>query len=206
MPTKTIQELKEEISLLPSQYKQALEIQTKAILEVDRLNQEIEKLRKTLSSENEAEPESIDDNDDDELINLKRDLDKLKLNLTNTEYKVELESRKENGKATESHIKALIGSDEQVYKLREQVIDEQAKIKTRESELKRQRQDRREKERMSFRQSRVIPEPQELEDLKIKLFAAKSEQYLANDEVEALKVKLETYRLLVGLESLEKME
>ena len=207
MSIKTINELKEEISLLPIQYKQAVEKQTRTILEVDRLKQEIEKLKKTLFSENEAdETEIIDDTDDTELINLKRDLDKLKLNLTRTECNVELNARKENLKATESHVKALINADEDVYKLREQFIDEQAKIKTRESELKRQRQERREKERVSYRQSRAIPKSQELEDLETKLFTAISEQYSANDEVEVLKVKLETYRLLVGLESFEEME
>lgn len=207
MAIKTIEELKEEINLFPSYYKQALEKQTRAILEVDRLEQEIARLRKTLSSENKTdEVEFIDENDDSELINLKRDLEKLKLNQTRTEYNVELTSRKENPKATESHIKALIGIDEAVYKLREQFIDEQAKIKTRESDLRRQRQERREKDRTSYRQSREIPESQEMEDLEVKLFAAKREQFSANDEVDVLKVKLDTFRLIVGLESLEETE
>jgi chromosome segregation ATPase len=207
MTIKTIAELKEEIGLLPVHYKQALEKQTQTILEVNRLEQEIAKLRKTLTSENKTdEAEFIDENDDTELINLKRDLEKLKLNLTRTEYSVELNSRKENPKATESHVKALIGIDEEVYNLRERFIEEQAKIKTRESELRRQRQERREKDRLTYRHSRDIPENQELENLETKLFTAKSEQYSANDEVEVLKVKLETYRLLVGLESLEETE
>lgn len=205
MAIKIIEELKEELASLPNQYKIALEKQTQQILETERLEREIVKLKKTLSSENDT-----DDNEwiDGEtiLLDLETNLEKLKLKLSHTEYSVELNSRKTGEKVTESTVKALVGTDEQIYKLREQLIDEQANLKTKKSELNRQRQERKEKERISHRQKRSTPESQELDDLENQLSIVRNDLLSANDEVEELKFRLETYKLLVSLESLEEAE
>lgn len=207
MAIKTIEELKEEISSLPEQYKKALEKQTQKILEVEKLERDISKLKRTLSLENETETnEDFDDTDDIELIDLETSLEKLKLKLAQTEYQVELNARKTTEKVTESHVKALIGTNEEVYKLKEQFIDEQAKLKTKKAELKRQSKERWEKERLSRRHTKNTPDSDELDNLETQLFITKLEQFSANDGVEVLKIKLETYRLLVGVESLEEME
>lgn len=206
MAIKTVKELKEEISLLPSQYKEAVENQTRTYFEVERLKQKIEKLETSLSSENEPEETEPLDEDDSFLLDLETKLEKLKLKLNQTEYNVELNARRTTEKITESTVKALVGTDEKVYSLREQLIDEQANLKTKKSELKRQQQERREKDRTNRWQKKPTPHSKELETLEAKLFTARQEQVSANDKVEFLKVKLETYRLLVGLEGFDEIE
>jgi hypothetical protein len=207
MAIKIITELKEELSVLPNQYKQALETQTQTILKVEKLKREISKLKETLSSENETdETELIDETDDNiEVINLETNLEKLKLKLAQTEDGVELNVRKTSEKVTESYVKALVGTDEKVCQLKEQLIDAKATLKVKQSELQRERRERYEKQKLTRPKMNAKPESEELDDLEIQLILAEGQQFTANDEVEVIKFNLETFRLLVGLETLEEV-
>lgn len=207
MAIKIITELKEELSLLPNQYKQALETQTQTILEAEKLKREISKLKENLLSKNGTdETELVDETDDNiEFISLETNLEKLKLKLAQTEDGVELNVRKTSEKVTESYVKALVGTDEKVCQLREQLIDTKATLKVKQSELRRERSERYEKQKLTRPKMNAKPESEELDDLEIQLISAESQQFTANDEVEVIKFKLETFRLLVGLESLEEV-
>jgi len=207
MSVKTITELKEEISLLPDEYKQALGKQTHFYLETSRLEQEISKVEKSLLSDQEENvPEVFDEEEEDgTLLDLEAKYNQLKYDLTVTEYKVEIRVRDGEKKRNESPIKALIGTNDEVCRLKKQVLSDEATMKAKKSELRKLSRERREK-RPPYRRPRITPESQELDELQAKLFTATSEHTLASDEVDAIKFKFETYRVLYGLESLEEIE
>ncbi len=194
----TIKELEKQIIQLPEQHEKALRKQTEAIVEVKRLEFEIEKLKKNLAREENNDNGSDEDTDED-LITLDTELEKLKLKLAESECKVELEVRISNGKVTESHVKALVTTDENVSQLRNELIEAKAKIKIRKAGIQRKRSELWEKRR----QLKSNVEDDEIVGLKNKLRLAEEQNFFANDEVEVLKVKLDTFRLLVAISDSE---
>ncbi len=189
----TVEELEEQIIQLPEQYEKALRMQTETIVEVRKLEFELEKLQKNLTKE-ENDNDSSEETDE-ELIKLDTNLEKLKLKLSESESNVELEARLSNGKVTESHVKSLVTIDQKVSQLRNELIEAKAKIKIRKAEVQRKRSELWEKRR----QRRNDIENDELIELKNKLNLAKGQNFFANDEVETLKFKLDTFRLLVAV-------
>jgi chromosome segregation ATPase len=200
----TIAELKEQIASFTTEYKQALEKQTQAVLECARLENEIEKLKTELSI-NEAEHVVSNENADEnsEIINLESKLEKLKLELALAESQVELEARRIHQRATESHIKSIVATDENVCRLRNRIVDGKAYIKTKKAETQREHKERLEKERQNRLQIKRQQTNEELAVLQERLFSAKREKLLAGDEVEVLRKKLETLKLLVTLVNVE---
>jgi predicted nucleic acid-binding Zn-ribbon protein len=200
----TITELKEEIVSFTTQYKQALEKQTRAVLECERFERELEKLQNEVSA-SEEEVTNTNENDDEnlEIINLEAKFEKLKLELAFAESEVELDVRRTHGRATESHIKSLVGIDENVVRLRNRIVDGKAYIKTKKAELQRERKEKWEQERQKRIRAKREPTSNELTALQEKIVSANREQLLADDEVEVLRKKLETLKLLVALATVE---
>lgn len=199
---KTVKDLKEETILLIDELKIALKNETELTIKKMQLEREIQRLRKTSSDQPETPSIEIEEDDDAELIKMKTDLDLLKLKINQTESEVELDARSE-GKPTESHVKAIINSNPEVYGLKEKLILETAKLKTKESDLKRARQEKREKERLAYVSSRVPQDSPEVEKLENELFEVKNALMIANDEVEMVKFKYKTYDLLYNLENVD---
>ncbi|HEX8197703.1 MAG TPA: hypothetical protein VF571_16040 [Pyrinomonadaceae bacterium] len=197
----TILELKEQITSFTAEYKSALERQTQAVLEYERLEDNLKKLQNEISLANEAEESNSGESEDEnaEIIDLEAKLEKLKLELLYAESEVELEVRRTHTKLTESHIKALVGTDVNVHQLRNRIIDSKAYIKTKKAEINRERKENWEKQRQKRTQTKLQPESEELIALQEKLSSAGRESLLASDEVEVLKTKLETLKLLVSL-------
>ncbi len=197
----TTSELKEQIASFTAEYKTALERQTQAVLEYEKLEHDLKKLQNELQLSNENEEANSDESEVEnaEIIDLEAKLEKLKLELLYAESEVELEVRRTHARATESHIKALVGTDVNVHKLRNRIIDGKAYIKTKKAEINRERKENWEKQRQKRMQAKRQPESDELTALQEKLDLAERESISANDEVEVLKTKLETLKLLVAL-------
>ncbi|MGI8467168.1 MAG: hypothetical protein ACR2N3_01825 [Pyrinomonadaceae bacterium] len=197
----TTSELKEQISSFTAEYKNALERQTQTFLESERLERDLKKLQNEIQLSNENEETNSDESEDEnaEIIDLEAKLEKLKLELLYAESEVELETRQTHGRATESHIKALVGTDVNVHKLRNRIIDGKAYIKTKKAEIGRERRENWEKQKQKRTQTKIQPESDALVALQEKLDLAERENLTANDEVEVLKTKLETLKLLVAL-------
>ena len=191
----TVKELEKQIVELPAKYENALRKQTETIIEVKRLEFEVEKLQRQLTKEEENNGNDSSEETDENLINSDTNLEKLKLQLSESENKVKLQVRISNAKVTESHVKALVGTDGDVSQLRNELIEAKAKIKIRKAEIQSKRSELWEKRR----QKRSNIENDNLLELKNKLRLAEEQNFFANDEVEVLKIQLDTYRLLVAI-------
>jgi hypothetical protein len=189
----TTEELKRQLIQLPEQYEEALRKQTEKIVVVKRLEFEIEKLKGNPAKL--VENNSLEEDADEDLIALDAELERLKLRLAESECKVELNIRVSNGKVTESHVKALVTTDENVSQLRKELIEAKTRIKIRKAELQRKRSELWEKKR----HNNDVFDGQEGTELKNKLLLAEEESFFANDQVEVLKVKLDTLQLLTSL-------
>lgn len=197
----TISELKEQIISFTAEYENALERQIQAVLNYEKLEDELKKLQNELQLSNEIEESNSEESEDEnvEIIDLEAKLEKLKLELLHAESEVELDVRRTHARATESHIKALVGIDANVHRLRNRIIDGKAYIKTKKAEISRERRENREKQKHKRTQLKLQPENEELTTLKEKLTLAERESLSANDGVEVLKTKLETLKLLAAL-------
>lgn len=192
----TITELKEELISFTAEYRRALERQTQIVLEYEKLQRELEKFQHELLATQDEATNSAE-SEDSETIDLEAKLEKLKLELAHAESEVELEVRRTHARATESHIKALVGTDEKVHRLRNRILDGKAYIKTKKAEIERERGENWEKQKRL--QATLQPENEELFALQEKLASVRRENLLAGVEVEVLRKKLETLKLLVAL-------
>jgi hypothetical protein len=197
----TINELKEQLISFTAEYKKALAKQTQTVLEYEKLEDDLKKLQNEflLVNENEEADSGESEDENSELIDLEAKLEKLKLELLHAESEVELEVRRTHSKTTESHIKALVGVDENVHRLRNRIIDGKAYIKTKKAEVGRERRENWEKEKQKRFQAKIRPESEELIVMKEKLASAWRENLQADDEADVLRKKLEILKLLVAL-------
>lgn len=200
----TIAELKVQIVSFTTEYKQALEKQTQAVLECARLENEVEKLKTELSISEADNVVSVENADEhSEIINLESKLEKLKLELVIAESEVEIEARRIHQRATESHIKSIVATDENVSRLRNRIVDGKAYIKTKKAEIQREHKEQLEKERQNRIQFKRQLVNEQLPALQEKLLSAKREKLFADNDVEVLRKKLETLKLLVALANVE---
>jgi hypothetical protein len=212
MSTMTIEELKEQLALLPDQFRQALARETEATFKANRLETSVEKLRERLKSQNkeedEDEPEEDGEGDDVELIKLESAQDRLKVKLQGEEYKAEMAFRRDFPKATNEHVKAAVGNTPEVERLRLKLIDAKEECKLKEITLQRARREaanaRAEARRELWvrRRDRPEPESKELDKLEEEYAEALRMMMEAKDEVEILRAKLDTFKVLVQLESI----
>lgn len=208
----TIEELKEHLTLLPDQFRQALARETEATFKANKLEASVEKLRDRLKSqskeEDEDEPDDDSEDEDAELIKLESAHDRLKVKLQGAEYKAEMAFRREYPKATNEHVKAAVGNTPEVERLRLELIDAKEKSKLKEVTLQRARREamnaRAEARRELWLRRREKPEPEseELNRLEEEYAEALRIAMEAKDEVEVLRAKLDTFRLLIQLESI----
>lgn len=208
----TVNELKEQLILLPDQLRQALAREAEARFNADRLAESVEKLREKLKNQeagNDDDEESDDDSEDDdiELINIESNRDRLKAKLAAAEDKAEIAFRRENQKATNEHVKAAVGNDEDVARLRLELIDANEECKIKKLTLQRARREamnaRVEARRAAARgRNRPEPESEELDKLEEEHIEALRKAMEAEIEVEALRAKLDTFKILVQLESI----
>lgn len=206
MTIKTISQLKEEIGMLPPQYEKALENQTVTTLNLEKLEQGLEKLEKELSVSKAVDETDLDDNyeSDIEFIDLETQQDKLKLKLSETEEKTEIEIRISHEKITENYVRALVGQNEEVSRLRNEMIDLKSSVKIKKVKQERERQERWEKQKQNKVQSEIEEENHELDNLRTQVLLATEKSLAADDEAEVIRMKIETFKLLVKLESIEK--
>jgi chromosome segregation ATPase len=201
----SLEQLKEQINALPEQLKDALIKQVNARLEVLRLEGQVDKLKSQLEEQHEDE-ETDDSSEDDDvgLIKLETKLEKLKVKLCEAEDKVELEFRRENPKTTEGYVKATVGNDKEVNRLKLEIIDIKEEARIKKVTLQRERKAARENRMQALLAARnkIEPESEELNALQDSLDEASSKAMMAEVEVETLKAKLDTYKLLVQLEGI----
>jgi hypothetical protein len=203
------EELKEQIAILPNQVHEALERKVHVQMEASRLEDEIEKLEEQLKEEQEAESEEDEEENEDgdeniELINLEAELERLKVRLCEAEDRVELEFRRQTPKATDSYVKAAVGNDPEVNRLKLKIVDIKEESRIKKVTLQRERRaawEARTQARSALR-DRDEPNSEELVALKGQHLGALHEAMLAEVEVETLKAKLDSFKLLVQLESL----
>jgi len=200
MPIPTIEELKEEIYSLPDKLNHALERKVKAQVEVSRLETAVEKLEARLKQEKEqSEDQDNDDNGDEdtELIEMEAELKKLKVQLDEAESRAELDFRHNTPKTTENQVKATVCADENVSRLKLELIEQEVKVKTKKQTLQRERREAWLTRRPPARHVEV--ESTELDSLQTELATAESKLMMAGVEVETLQTKLDTFNMLVQL-------
>lgn len=200
MPIPTIEELKEEIYSLPDKLNRALERKVRAQVEVSRLETAVEKLEVRLKQEKEqSESQDNDDNEDEdtELIEMETELKKLKVQLDEAESRAELDFRRNTPKTTENQVKATVCADENVSRLKLELIEQEVKVKTKKQTLQRERREAWLTRRPSVRHVEV--ESTELDSLQEELATAESKLMMANIEVETFQTKLDTFKMLVQL-------
>lgn len=197
----TIDELKAQLISFTTEYQKALEEQTQSVLEYEKCEENLKKLENHFLLANEIEEKNSDEVEDEnaELIDLEAKLEKLKLELLHTESEVELEARQNNTRATESNIKALVGINENVHRLRNRIIDGKAYIKTKKAELQRERKENWEKEKQKRMQAKLKPENTEITEMKERVNSMRQRNLIADDKVEVLRKKLEILKLLTPL-------
>lgn len=206
----TIEELKEQLTVLPEQLKQALSREAAARFKGDRLEDSIEKLKENLKNqvdENvEGEPEEEIEDDDIELIKHESEYDRLKAKLDAAQDKAEIEFRRDNPKATNEHVKAAVGNNTDVGRLRLELIDAKEECKIKKIALQRARRQANEERliarRDSWRRREPEPESEELVRLEDEKAQALREAAEAEVEVEVIRAKLDTFKLLIQLEGL----
>jgi hypothetical protein len=162
---------------------------------------------KTQNEENvEDEPEEESEDEDIELIKLESEYDRLKAKLDAAQDKAEIEFRRDNPKATNEHVKAAVGNNTEVGRLRLELIDAKEECKIKKIALQRARRQANEERliarRDSWRRREPEPESEELVRLEDEKVHALREPAEAEVEVEMLKARLDTFKLLIQLEGL----
>jgi hypothetical protein len=204
MPITTIDELKEQIAILPTQLREALNKQIRAQLEVNKFQEQVERLKATLKEQSdEEEPEESED-ENVELIKLESKLDRLKIKLSEAEDRAELDFRRETPKATESHVKAAVGNNTEVNRLRVEIIDAKEEARIKKITLQRERRAAWDARMQGRRTDRIKSEleSKELDALQGQLSEALFESMMADAEVETLQAQLDVYKMLVQLEAI----
>lgn len=211
MTTSSVDKLKEQIESIPATLSNALERRAKAQIEVARLKRQISKLEAEIEREgNEDDNDEADDSDDLEdelaLLKLESEFKTLKLQVSEAEDKAEMEFRSSAPKPTNEHVKAAVGSDPEVSRLRRECLKAEEAVRERKLTLQRERRIAREARPITRFRSRTaaLPENEEMAALQEELLAAQAELILAESEVEAGQVTLDTYKMLVQIESLNR--
>lgn len=201
----SLDELKTQIELLPQQLRDALERKARANLGVTRLEEEVDKLKAQIKADDEEEePEDEDEDNNVELIKLEAKQERLKVKLGEAEDKAELQFRRETPKATDSYVKAAVGNDSQVNRLRLEIIDVKEEARIKKITIQRERRATWEARVHTRRASmhKAEPESKELNSLQEQLYNALEEMMLADAEVESLRAKLDSYKMLVQLKQM----
>jgi hypothetical protein len=116
---------------------------------------------------------------------------------------IELEFRRETPKVTESHVKAVIGNNDEVNRLKVEIINVKEEARIKKVTLQRERRAVWEA-RIQGRRARNKPEleSEELDAIQERLSEALFESMMADAEVEALQAQLDVYKMLVQLEAI----
>jgi len=208
MSAQSSEKLKEQIASIPNELQKALEIQAKARMLVAHLEAQVSKL------ESEAERVSGQENEDDgvpgyddlennlELLRLESAVERLKLKVTQSEDRAEIEFRKSTEKTTDALAKAAVGTNPKVMELKNELLDAKDKFNERRITLRNEEVKAREARRESIHSTRkdTPAENGKLFELQEKLYAAENALILADNEVEVIQAKIETYKMLVKLE------
>lgn len=221
MPS-AITNFKDKIENLPTLLRTALERRAKARIAVARFEAQLTKLKAQLALQSDEEDENgegvdseiganelgvgpnplVDDGleNDSALTNLESKLEHLKLELTEAEDKAEIDFRASENRVTESYVKAAVGTNVNVSRLRREVLQAKEAVRMQKVVVERERQSsfiERQQSRMSARFNMpIVVEDQKLVDLREKLAEAREELILAEVEVEVANVTVETYKML----------
>ena len=211
MTTSSVDRLKEQIESIPATLSKALERRAKAQIEVARLKRRISKLEAEIEREvDEDDNDEADESDglEDELALLKieSEFKTIKLQVSEAEDKAEMEFRSSAPKPTNEHVKAAVGSDPEVIRLRHECLKAEEAMRERKLTLQREKRSAREARPIARSRSRTaaLPENEEMAALQEELLAAQVELILAESEVEAGRITLDTYKMLVQIESLNR--
>ncbi len=205
----SLDELKEQIRALPDKLREALERQAKATMTVAHLETRMDRLQAEIDSERgEIEEENAVNRDfenDLELLKLESTAKHLKLEVAEAENKAEIEIRRSSGRVTEGHVKAAVGTDSDVSRLKHALLDAEDAAKVRKVTLQRERRLAREAalEARSSRQPVAELLNPRMSALQSELEQAREEVLLAALEVEVVRTTVGTYKLLVQLEGVE---
>ncbi len=206
----SIDELKEQIAVIPLELRKALEQQANQRLTVSDLQSQIEKIEAEIEKTNENddgeyedEIEGFDLAEDLGLLKMESNIERLKLKLQEEEDRVEIAFRRGAGKATEALVRAAVGTNTKVIELRNSLLDAREALKEKRITLKNERMKANEaqlEEKYSTAEQ-VIPEDDKLIELREKLARAEYNLLNADIEVEVVRAKIETFKMLVGLEN-----
>ncbi len=202
MPALSSEQLKEQITSLPNELHKALEQQAKARMAVARLESQISKLEAEVEKEDEQD-ENDDLEDNLELLKMESAVERLRLKVTEAEDKAEMAFRKTTEKTTEGLVKAAVGTNPTVIELRNKLLDAKEAAKERKITLHNERMKAREAklEPMYTARQDTLPDNDKIFELQENLSTAEEALTLADIEVEVVRAKVETYKMLVHLEN-----
>jgi len=203
MPASSSDRLKEQIESIPVMLRKALERQAKARIAVVHLEAQISKLEAEIEREdNQKDIDNFESDDlegDLELLKLESNGERLKLQVTEAEDKVEMAFRASTAKTTEGHVRAAVGSDPTVIRLRREGLDAKEAARKRKITLQRERQAEREAKLQASARVDIVPENEKISVLQEQLEEAQEEVILADVEVEVVRTMVDTYEMLVQL-------
>ena len=205
MPASSSDQLKEQIESIPAMLRKALERQAKARIGVARLEIQISKLEAEIEREN-----SLKDNDDLEhddleddlkLLKLESNVERLKLQATEAEDKAEMAFRASISKTTEGHVRAAVGNDATVIRLRRECLDAKEAARERKITLQREREAARKAKLEAQYETGddVVPGNERISALQEQSVEAQEEVMLADIEVEVVRTMVDTYKMLVQI-------
>ncbi len=205
------EQLKEQIAIIPSELRKALEQQAKTRMIFAHLQAQIDKLEAEIEQENDEEEnddfddeENSDLDDNLELLKMESAVERIKLKLTEAEDRAEIDFRRTTEKTTEALVKAAVGTTPAVIELRTKLLDAKESVKERRITLQNERMKAHEAKleaRYAMPVKEVLPENDKVLELREKLSAAEYNLLLADIEVEVARAKIETYKMLVNLEN-----
>lgn len=211
---------RDKLENLPVLLRTALDRRARARIAVAKLKAEFVKLQAQLKIQGEAEEsEDFDSADvtvatpagnapvvddilesDLSLINQESKLEHLKLELTEAEDKAEIKFRASESRVTEGHVKAAIGSNPDVARLRREVLEAKEALRIRKATFQRERSvaqaEQRDAQMFARYEEPVVIEDVRLVSLREKLLTANEELILAEVEVEVAVATIDAYKML----------
>lgn len=201
MPVLSSEQLKEQITSLPNELHKALEQQAEARVAVSRLEAQITRLEAEVENADKQDdvPEYDELEDNLELLKMEFTVERLKLKVTEAEDKADIAFRKTTNKTTEALVKAAIGTDPMVIELRNKSLDAKEAVKERKITL--QNEQMKAREAMFKARHPTPPDNDKIFELQEKLSIAEEALSFVDIEVEVVRAKIKTFKMLVYLEN-----
>ena len=181
--------MRDRLEALPEILREALERAAEArqrLAQLDRLSEQEEES----SGVERGGGDSFDYGESADELKAKQDIDRIKLDLDLAEDQAALACRTELGKTTDSHVRAVVGSNPEVVRLKRALIDAQGRYDTAKAERRLKRYQQRD---------RLHPTNRNLDTYYTERLQVQRALDAAEVDIEVARMCLETYKLLIAI-------